>query len=79
MPLLPISSPLNNTSRLTQFYLGKLVVKDGNLEVVPVAMNSSGDFVSLSVADGFIRLGPGKRTFEAGSLCPFLSYKSISA
>jgi molybdopterin molybdotransferase len=79
MPMLPLSLPLNNSSGLTQFHLGKVVIKDGNTEVVPVAMNSSGDFVSLSDADGFIRLDPGKGRFEAGTLCPFLSYKSIKS
>lgn len=77
IPLLPLSHPLNNTSGLTQFHLGKVVIKDGNIEVLPVTMNSSGDFVSLSDAGGFIRLDPGKGRFEAGTPCPFLSYKSI--
>lgn len=77
MQLLPLSASLENKTGLTQFHLGKVLIHKGMLALTPISMNSSGDFVSLSQADGFIRLEAEKTHYETGVLCPFLSYKSI--
>ncbi|MBC2840560.1 molybdopterin molybdotransferase MoeA [Robiginitalea sp. SC105] len=65
-----------NTSELTQFRLVKLKTEAGTLWAEEIPMNSSGDFLSLARAEGFIRLEPAAEPYEEGTLVPLLPFKT---
>ncbi len=46
----------------------------GMLVATPVAIGGSGDYASLSQADGFIELEAGRRQFPKGFVAPFYSW-----
>ena len=72
-----LGEPLQNPGPLTVFKLGRVVQREAELRAIPVAMNSSGDFSSLSQADGFIRLEPGQALYPEGSNRPFLFFNNF--
>ncbi len=72
-----LAEPLQNPGPLTVFKLARVVQREAGLLAIPVAMNSSGDFSSLTKADGFIRLEPGKDLYPAGSSLPFLFFNNF--
>lgn len=68
-----LGEDLSNTTDLTHFRPVRLDIVGGTVTASPVPMNGSGDFISLTRADGFIRLDPESQAARGDSrpLIPF--------
>lgn len=72
-----LAEPLSNPSQLTFFSLVQLKEKDGFIQAIPVSINSSGDFLSLSRADGFTSVPPASTDLKAGALISVIPYNPL--
>ena len=61
------------TNDLTNFLGVQLERKGGKNEVSLIGANGSGDLLSLSKMDGFIRISPTKRSYSKGEVVYFVS------
>ena len=68
-------APVQNTSGLTQFRLATVASREGSLWATEVPMNSSGDFLSLARAEGFIRIEPTDAGYAKGTPVAWLPFK----
>ncbi|MGW9686250.1 molybdopterin molybdotransferase MoeA [Flagellimonas sp. 2504JD1-5] len=71
-----LSEPIMNKTDLTRFLGVEIYLRDGKLMAKEVSTTGSGDLLSLSKADGFIRLNPNE-SYEVNSLVPCIPAKRI--
>ena len=71
-----LSEELVNKSDLTHFRPVRLDLEEGKLTATPISMNGSGDFLSLTLADAFIRLEPGSQA-EPGEVCEMIPFNPL--
>ncbi|MDC6354063.1 MULTISPECIES: molybdopterin molybdotransferase MoeA [unclassified Robiginitalea] len=64
-----------NTSGLTQFRLATVENREGTLWAAEVPMNSSGDFLSLARAEGFLCIEPTKSGYAKGATVKWIPFK----
>ncbi|WP_088341148.1 molybdopterin molybdotransferase MoeA [Robiginitalea sediminis] len=72
-----LTTEMRNASDLVHFRTVNLLWREGKCLATEVPMNSSGDFLSLARAGGFVRLDPSEHTYPAGSRVPLLPYNPI--
>lgn len=61
----------SNPTDLTQFQPVQLTLKEGQFFANPILNNGSGDILSLTLSDGFIRLDPQTK-YPPNSILPFI-------
>ncbi|NAY90951.1 molybdopterin molybdenumtransferase MoeA [Muricauda sp. JGD-17] len=71
-----LEESMENSTDLTLFKGVTAVMRQGSIYVKSLPTSGSGDLLSLSKADGFVRLNP-KETMTAGMEVPFLRTKRI--
>lgn len=71
-----LSEPIENATDLTRFLGVEISLKEGKLVAKEIGTSGSGDLLSLSKADGFIRLDPNE-SLEANELVPYIQVKRI--
>ncbi|WP_299485293.1 molybdopterin molybdotransferase MoeA [uncultured Allomuricauda sp.] len=71
-----LSEPISNATDLTRFLGVEICFKEGKLIAKEISTSGSGDLLSLSKADGFIRLAPNE-SLEANELVPYIQAKRI--
>ncbi len=71
-----LSEELSNRSDLTHFRPVRLDLKEGKLMATPISMNGSGDFLSLTLADAFIRLEPESKV-NSGEVCELIPFNPL--
>ncbi|MGX1930250.1 molybdopterin molybdotransferase MoeA [Flagellimonas sp. 2504JD4-2] len=71
-----LSEPMVNNTDLTRFLGIEINIQHGKLKAKEIGTTGSGDLLSLSKADGFIRLNPSE-SLKADSLVPFIPVKRI--
>lgn len=70
-----LTAPVKNTSGLTQFRLATVEFREGSLWATEVPMNSSGDFLSLARAEGFLRIEPTDAGYAKGAPVAWMPFK----
>ena len=71
-----LSEPMVNNTDLTRFLGIEINIQQGKLKAKEIGTTGSGDLLSLSKTDGFIRLNPNE-SLKADSLVPFIPVKRI--
>lgn len=72
-----LNEPVINTTELTLFVGVKVRMEDGRLVAAKLATTGSGDLMTLSMGDGFVKIKPQETAGEEGSLVPFIPTRSI--
>ncbi len=72
-----LAEPMSNPTQLTLFRSVRLANEEGSLQARPVSINSSGDFLSLSRADGFARVEPSENELKAGTRISVIPYNPL--
>jgi molybdopterin molybdotransferase len=70
-----LAEPFSVNTDLTYFAPVKIFPQNnGTLSAAPVATGGSGDYASLSLADGFVELEAGRKNFPKGFIAPYYSW-----
>lgn len=72
-----LDTAIRNSTGLTHFRLVQIEERDGMLYARETPMNSSGDFLSLARADGFVRIEPADSEYGRGTKVRLIPFKSI--
>ncbi len=76
-PVAVLGENLDSPGTLTRFVPVRLEAQGGKHLAWPVPMNGSGDFLSLSRADAFLRLDPGENRYASGTQLPLVPFKPL--
>ncbi len=72
-----LSEEIQVSCTLTKFFKVKISLDEGRLLASLCQDNGSGDLVSLTAADGFIRLAPRMENYKKGDVVPFIPTRTL--